>query len=93
MAGVGPQLEDMEEEQQEVTDLVRITMVIADMEEHSLLEELQHQALQALDPLQQENLAKEVLELEVPMAAPVVVVAIMVAEEVLYQQAVAVLDI
>lgn len=86
MAGHGSQLEDTEEELQGVMVLVLDTVVLMDLEEHSLLEELRQ-----ILKLQLGALVKEDLELEVLMVVPAVVAVTMVAEEHIYQQVVAVL--
>ena len=67
--------------------LVPDTVVLMDLEEHSLLEELRQ-----ILKLQLGALVKEDLELEVLMVVPAVVAVTMVAEEHIYQQVVAVLD-
>ena len=73
-------------------DLIICLIKGMDLEEHSLLEELHHQDLHLLDLPPQEALDKEDLELDLVMVVPAVVAVTMVAEERLYRQVVAVLD-
>ena len=91
MAGHGVQLEDTEAGRQEEMAALSEIVYIQDREEHSLLEEQDHQSLHLLDLPLQEVSVKEELELDLVMVVLVEVAVTMVVEEQLYQQVVAVL--